>query len=82
MDRDTMKRVFIIRNNMANRKIYSNANDSFENKEKGKYFVSGKNKESLNRMAKKATEVLSFCLPIMRMIRQRYWIFLLGTMQK
>lgn len=37
MDRDTMKRVFIIRNNMANRKIYSNANDSFENKEKGKY---------------------------------------------
>lgn len=53
MDRDTMKRVFIIRNNMANRKIYSNANDSFENKEKGKYFVSGKNKESLNRMAKK-----------------------------
>lgn len=25
MDRDTMKRVFIIRNNMANRKIYSNA---------------------------------------------------------
>lgn len=30
MDRDTMKRVFIIRNNMANRKIYSNANDSFE----------------------------------------------------
>lgn len=62
MDRDTMKRVFIIRNNMANRKIYSNANDSFENKEKGKYFVSGKNKESLNRMAKKGDRGLVLLL--------------------
>ena len=62
MDRDTMKRVFIIRNNMANRKIYSNANDSFENKEKGKYFLSGKNNESLNRMAKKGDRGLVLLL--------------------
>lgn len=82
MNRDTMKRVFIIRNNMANREIYSNASESFEEKGKGEYYVRGKNKESLNRVAKKATEVLFFCLPTMRMIRRRYWIFLLGTMQK
>lgn len=35
MNRDTMKRVFIIRNNMANREIYSNASESFEEKGKG-----------------------------------------------
>ena len=53
MNRDTMKRVFIIRNNMANREIYSNASESFEEKGKGEYYVRGKNKESLNRVAKK-----------------------------
>ena len=62
MNRDTMKRVFIIRNNMANREIYSNASESFEEKGKGEYYVRGKNKESLNRVAKKGDRGLVLLL--------------------
>lgn len=62
MNRDTMKRVFIIRNNMANREIYSNACESFEEKGKGEYYVRGKNKESLNRVAKKGDRGLVLLL--------------------
>lgn len=62
MNRDTMKRVFIIRNNMANREIYSNASESFEKKGKGEYYVRGKNKESLNRVAKKGDRGLVLLL--------------------
>ena len=57
-----MKRVFIIRNNMANREIYSNASESFEEKGKGEYYVRGKNKESLNRVAKKGDRGLVLLL--------------------
>ena len=62
MNRDAMKRVFIIRNNMANREIYSNASESFEEKGKGEYYVRGKNKESLNRVAKKGDRGLVLLL--------------------
>lgn len=62
MNRDTLKRVFIIRNNMANREIYSNASESFEEKGKGEYYVRGKNKESLNRVAKKGDRGLVLLL--------------------
>ena len=62
MNQDTMKRVFIIRNNMANREIYSNASESFEEKGKGEYYVRGKNKESLNRVAKKGDRGLVLLL--------------------
>lgn len=62
MNRDTMKRVFIIRNNTANREIYSNASESFEEKGKGEYYVRGKNKESLNRVAKKGDRGLVLLL--------------------
>lgn len=61
MNRDSMKRIFIIRNK-GNQGIFDNAQSSLDDKDKGLYYVRGKNKESLNRVAKKGDRGLVLLL--------------------
>lgn len=62
MDRNSAKKVFIIRNNKSNSDIFTNADNSFRKRKKQKYYVSGENKESLNKSAKKGDQGLILLL--------------------
>lgn len=62
MERNFLKRVFIIRDNKSNNSISQNADKSFEGGIKQQYYVRGENKHSLNKVAKKGDKGLILLL--------------------